>query len=93
MPIFNIKNRWGNYDYFPNRGHIIKNLEEIFAPYFIHTSNNITVYIAVDGMKIHNEVRSAIIIDDKEYWVLDGHKIDCKTQQEFEKIKNMKAFW
>ena len=30
--------------------------------------------------------------DEKEWWV-NGERIYCKTQEEFEKLMRMKAFW
>ena len=28
-----------------------------------------------------------------EYWFVDGERINCQTQAQFEKIMKMKAFW
>lgn len=35
----------------------------------------------------------AMIIGTKFFWFHQGYKIDCQSQEEFEKLIKLKAFW
>lgn len=44
--------------------------------------------------KLHRQKGPAIIVaNGRSYWFLDGIEVDCKTQEEFEKLMRLKAFW
>jgi hypothetical protein len=44
--------------------------------------------------KLHREDGPAIEDSDgRKYWYLNGKLLDCKTQEEFERLIRLKAFW
>ena len=47
----------------------------------------------IDG-KIHRLDGPAVIFSDRgESWWVDNNKIPCHSQEEFEKLMKLKAFW
>jgi|ERR1035437_4917533 hypothetical protein len=44
--------------------------------------------------KYHREDGPALIYNyNTEYWYINNKKIDCQSQEEFEKLMKLKAFW
>ena len=44
--------------------------------------------------QFHREDGPAIeLYNGEKYWWINGEEIDCKTQEEFERLLKMKAFW
>ena len=43
--------------------------------------------------KQHRLDGPAIIKDDEKYWYYEGKEIDCKSQEEFDRLIKLKLFW
>jgi len=52
-----------------------------------------TKYWFLDG-KIHRLDGPAVeLANGTKHWFLDGEEINCKSQEEFERLMRLKAFW
>lgn len=66
-----------------------------------HRDDDLPAYEDIYGMKIwyqygklHRTTGPAIeLANGLHFWHLNGEIIDCKTQEEFERLMRMKAFW
>jgi hypothetical protein len=43
--------------------------------------------------KYHREDGPAVEYHDCKEWLINGKRILCKTQEEFERLMKLKAFW
>jgi len=72
--------------------------DEIKKTYFINT--DYTAYYSHDQQSYHRLSGPArswgqnnVNFPGRQEWWIDGEKINCSTQEEFEKIVKLKAFW
>jgi hypothetical protein len=47
----------------------------------------------VNGVLHRVEGPAVIHSDGSEFWFVNGEQLDCKTQEEFEQLMKLKAFW
>ena len=61
--------------------------------YAVNENSSGRQFFKLNG-KYHRETGPAIVDRNGEvYWYLNGEKIDCTTQAEFEQLMRLKAFW
>jgi hypothetical protein len=66
-------------------------LHRIEGPAVIYPDGEQSWYI---NGKLHREDGPAMMFNnDRSYWYYHGNEIDCSSQEEFERLLKLKAFW
>ena len=54
---------------------------------------NGTKYWYVNGKQHRTDGPAVELAEGYKYWYVDDKQIDCSTQEEFERLMRLKAFW
>jgi hypothetical protein len=76
-----------------NAGYLMSDTEDDDKPGFIAVDGYKAWYHPITRRWHRTNGPARIWKDGREEWYLYGEYIDCKTQEEFEKLMRLKAFW